>query len=45
MDPQQWKLLEVVFESFDSARVPLTKVSGSTTGTYVDELTVDFLVT
>ncbi|KAM0800597.1 beta-ketoacyl synthase [Usnea florida] len=26
MDPQQWKLLEVVFESFDSARVPLSYV-------------------
>ena len=44
MDPQQRKLLEVVFESFESAGVPLSSVSGSNTGCYVGNFTVDFQV-
>lgn len=44
MDPQQRKLLEVVFECFESAGVPLDKVSGSNTGCYVGNFTVDYQV-
>lgn len=44
MDPQQRKLLEVVFETFESAGVPLEKVSGSNTAVYVGNFTVDFPV-
>ena len=44
MDPQQRKLLETVFECFESAGVPLDKVSGSNTGCYVGNFTVDYQV-
>ncbi|KAK4508593.1 hypothetical protein PRZ48_002332 [Zasmidium cellare] len=43
MDPQQRKLLEVVFECFESAGVPLEKASGSNIGCYVGNFTVDFV--
>lgn len=42
MDPQQRKLLEVVFECFESAGVPLEVASGSNTGCYVGNFTFDF---
>lgn len=42
MDPQQRKLLEVVFECFESAGLPLSKASGSNIGCYVGNFTVDF---
>ena len=35
MDPQQRKLLEVVFECFETAGVTLDQISGSDTGCYV----------
>ncbi|KAL4746292.1 hypothetical protein BDW72DRAFT_207477 [Aspergillus terricola var. indicus] len=44
MDPQQRKLLEVVFECLESAGVPLDQVSGSSTGCYVGNFTFDFMV-
>lgn len=34
MDPQQRKLLEVVFESFENAGVTLDDVSGANVGCY-----------
>ncbi|KAK4694496.1 hypothetical protein P7C71_g3102, partial [Lecanoromycetidae sp. Uapishka_2] len=43
MDPQQRKLLEVVFESFESAGVSLDEISGSDTGTYVCNFSTDFI--
>ena len=43
MDPQQRKLLEVVFESFESAGVSLDQISGSDTGTYVCNFSSDFI--
>ncbi|KAJ6092588.1 polyketide synthase [Penicillium sp. IBT 16267x] len=42
MDPQQRKLLEVVFECFESAGLPLEMVSGANIGCYVGNFTVDF---
>lgn len=42
MDPQQRKLLEVVFECFESAGLPLEKASGADIGCYVGNFTVDF---
>ena len=44
MDPKQRKLLEAVFECFESARVPLDKVSGSNTGCYMGNFTIDYQV-
>ncbi|BCS03320.1 type I polyketide synthase [Aspergillus luchuensis] len=44
MDPQQRKLLEVVFEAFESAGASLDEVSGSNVGCYVGNFTVDFQV-
>lgn len=44
MDPQQRKLLEVVYESFESAGARLEDVSGSNTGVYVGNFTMDFQV-
>ncbi|KAK3936136.1 hypothetical protein QBC46DRAFT_296752 [Diplogelasinospora grovesii] len=44
MDPQQRKLLEVVFECLENAGIPLDKASGSNTGCYVGNFTVDFQV-
>ncbi|KAI0469310.1 reducing type I polyketide synthase 10 [Xylaria cf. heliscus] len=44
MDPQQRKLLEVVFECLENAGIPLNRASGSNTGCYVGNFTVDFQV-
>ncbi|KIA75504.1 reducing type I polyketide synthase [Aspergillus ustus] len=44
MDPQQRKLLEVVFECLENAGVPLEQASGSNTGCYVGNFTFDFMV-
>ncbi|KAI3342584.1 polyketide synthase-like protein [Ustulina deusta] len=41
MDPQQRKLLEVVFECFENSGVSMTKISGTNTGVYVGNFTVD----
>ncbi|KAJ6260165.1 hypothetical protein Dda_4388 [Drechslerella dactyloides] len=43
MDPQQRKLLEVVFECFESAGITLEGISGTNTGCYVGSFTVDYL--
>jgi acyl transferase domain-containing protein len=43
MDPQQRKLLEVVFECLESAGVSMDSVSGSNTGVFVANFTVDYL--
>ena len=43
MDPQQRKLLEVVFECFESAGVSLEQISGSDTGCYVSNFSNDYL--
>lgn len=42
MDPQQRKLLEVMYEAFESAGVPFEKVSGANIGTYVGSFAMDF---
>ncbi|KAI1439039.1 reducing type I polyketide synthase 10 [Xylaria sp. CBS 124048] len=42
MDPQQRKLLEVVFQCLENAGVSLKKASGSNTGCYVGSFTTDF---
>lgn len=42
MDPQQRKLLEVVYESFESAGVPLESISGTDIGCFVGSFTSDF---
>ncbi|KAI0147403.1 reducing type I polyketide synthase 10 [Xylariaceae sp. FL1272] len=44
MDPQQRKLLEVVYECFENAGVPLEHASGSNTGCYVGNFTFDYMV-
>ncbi|KAK1145272.1 Type I Iterative Polyketide synthase (PKS) [Aspergillus melleus] len=44
MDAQQRKLLEVTYEAFENAGVPLEKVNGSKTGVYVGNFTQDFMV-
>ncbi|KAI5866016.1 reducing type I polyketide synthase 10 [Durotheca rogersii] len=44
MDPQQRKLLEVVFECLENAGVPLERASGSNTGCYVGNFTFDYMV-
>ncbi|KAI1104957.1 reducing type I polyketide synthase 10 [Jackrogersella minutella] len=44
MDPQQRKLLETVFECLENAGVPMEKASGSNTGVYVGNFTVDYQV-
>ena len=41
LDPAQRKFLEVVYESFESAGVPLHKLSGSNTGTFVGNFNYD----
>ncbi|KAK6859116.1 hypothetical protein PG995_004969 [Apiospora arundinis] len=41
MDPQQRKLLEVVYESFESAGLGLQDVAGSNTGCFVGSFTWD----
>ncbi|KAI5780380.1 hypothetical protein EDC01DRAFT_667947 [Geopyxis carbonaria] len=43
LDPQQRKLLEAVFRCFESAGLPLDKVSGSSTGCYVGNFTQDMM--
>ena len=42
MDPQQRKLLEVVYECFENAGRSLDEVSGSDTGCYIGNYTFDF---
>ncbi|KAK6513545.1 hypothetical protein TWF281_005168 [Arthrobotrys megalospora] len=42
MDPQQRKILEVVYECFESAGAPIEKLSGSNTGCYVGNFTIDY---
>ncbi|KAK2616630.1 hypothetical protein QQS21_000453 [Conoideocrella luteorostrata] len=42
MDPQQRKLLEVVFECFESAGVTLKDISGANVGCYVGNFALDF---
>lgn len=44
MDPQQRKLLEVVFECFESAGVSMDDVSNSNTGVYVASFTHDYFL-
>ncbi|KAL3450556.1 hypothetical protein BJX65DRAFT_316007 [Aspergillus insuetus] len=44
MDPQQRKLLEVVYECLENAGVPLTKASGANIGCYVGNFTFDYMV-
>ena len=44
MDPQQRQLLEVVYECFESAGLPLHEISGSNTGCYVANFTNDYMV-
>ncbi|KAK8054299.1 hypothetical protein PG996_013600 [Apiospora saccharicola] len=41
MDPAQRKFLEVVYEAIESAGVPLDKLSGSKTGTFVGNFNYD----
>ncbi|KAK3168679.1 Type I Iterative PKS [Lepraria neglecta] len=42
MDPQQRKLLEVVYETFGSAGATLQEISGSSTACFVASFTADF---
>ncbi|CZS93691.1 hypothetical protein WAI453_001171 [Rhynchosporium graminicola] len=42
MDPQQRKLLEVVYEAFESAGATLDDISGTTTAVFVASFTADF---
>ena len=42
IDPQQRKLLEVVYECFESASAPLHKLSGANIGCYVANFTTDY---
>lgn len=42
MDPQQRKLLEVVYECLASSGTSMDSVSGSTTGVYVANFSVDY---
>ncbi|KAL8768386.1 MAG: hypothetical protein Q9194_005723 [Teloschistes cf. exilis] len=42
MDPQQRKLLEVVYECFESSGATLKDVAGANVGVYVGNFTVDF---
>jgi len=44
MDPEQRKLLEVVFECFESAGTTLEAVSGANVGCYVGKFTYDYLI-
>lgn len=41
IDPAQRKLLETVYEAFESAGVPLEKVSGSNTGCFIGNFNYD----
>jgi acyl transferase domain-containing protein len=42
VDPQQRKLLEVVYETFESAGLTLPEISGSNTAVFVASFTADF---
>ncbi|KAK8024082.1 polyketide synthase [Apiospora rasikravindrae] len=42
MDPQQRKLLEVVFQCFQDAGVSMEEISGTNTAVYVGNFTVDY---
>ncbi|KAL4884019.1 putative polyketide synthase [Aspergillus karnatakaensis] len=42
MDPQQRKLLEVVYECFEDAGVSMASVAGSRTGVFVGSFTIDY---
>lgn len=42
MDPQQRKLLEVVYEAFENGGIDLEKISGTTTACFVGSFTSDF---
>ena len=42
MDPQQRKLLEIVFECLEHAGIPMEKVSGTATGVFVGNFTLDY---
>lgn len=44
MDPQQRKLLEVVYESFESAGMSLEMIAGANIGCYIGNFTMDFQV-
>ncbi|KAI1321024.1 putative polyketide synthase [Xylariaceae sp. FL0255] len=44
LDPQQRKLLEVVFECFENAGWTLREVSGTNTGVYVGNFTIDQMI-
>ncbi|KAL7787176.1 polyketide synthase [Trichoderma ceciliae] len=44
MDPQQRKLLEVVYECFENAGLSIEDVSGTNTAVYVGNFTVDYSV-
>ena len=42
LDPQQRKMLEVVYECFESAGIPLDAVAGSNTAVFVGSFTSDY---
>ncbi|KAF2972455.1 hypothetical protein GQX73_g1158 [Xylaria multiplex] len=42
MDPQQRKLLECVYEAFESGGISLDSVSGKNIGTFVGNFTIDY---
>ena len=42
MDPQQRKLLEVVYEAFESGGVTLQSINGSKTAVFIGSFTSDF---
>ncbi|KAI9642576.1 Reducing polyketide synthase boa9 [Ciborinia camelliae] len=44
MDPQQRKLLECVYESFESGGITLRQLSGSNTGCYIGNFTSDYFL-
>ena len=44
MDPEQRKLLEVVFECFENAGITMEQVSGADVGCYVGKFTYDYVV-
>lgn len=44
MDPQQRKLLEVVYECFENAGVSMKSASGTNTGVYVGSFTMDYSI-
>jgi len=45
MDPQQRKLLEVVYECFENAGISQKDISGANVGVYVGNFTVDHIMT